>query len=74
MEEHLLGCPVGLALADFQQVISLFCFSLLFAVLFSIPYKITPTKITTITEVGSICTFGCGFAMSIARNNSAWAM
>jgi len=42
---------------------------LLFAVLYSTPYRITPKKITTVTEVVSICIFGCVFAMNIALNN-----
>jgi len=69
LEEDLHGCPVGFALTAFQQVISFFCFLVLFALLYSTPYKITPKKITTITEVVSICIFGCVFAMNIALNN-----
>merc|ERR1740116_662235 len=69
LEEDLHGCPVGFALTAFQQVISFFCFLLLFAVLYSTPYRITPKKITTTTEVVSICIFGCVFAMNIALNN-----
>merc|ERR550532_1478393 len=69
LEEDLHGCPIGFALTAFQQVISFFCFLVLFALLYSTPYKITPKKITTITEVVSICIFGCVFAMNIALNN-----
>merc|ERR1740116_459300 len=69
LEEDLHGCPVGFALTAFQQVISFFCFLLLFAVLYSTPYRITPKKITTVTEVVSICIFGSVFAMNIALNN-----
>merc|ERR1739848_240397 len=69
LEEDLHGCPVGFALTAFQQVISFFCFLLLFAVLYGTPYRITPKKITTVTEVVSICIFGCVFAMNIALNN-----
>merc|ERR1719208_580229 len=45
LEEDLHGCPVGFALTAFQQVISFFCFLLLFAVLYTTPYKITPKKV-----------------------------
>jgi len=69
LEEDLHGCPVGFALTAFQQVISFLCFLVLFALLYSTPYKITPKKITTVTEVVSICIFGCVFAMNIALNN-----
>merc|ERR1719237_1059742 len=69
LEEDLHGCPVGFALTAFQQVISFFCFLILFASLYNTSYKITPKKITTLTEVVSICIFGCVFAMNIALNN-----
>merc|ERR1712241_422224 len=69
LEEDLHGCPVGFALTAFQQVISFFCFLLLFAVLYTTPYKITPKKVSTTTEIVSICIFGCVFAMNIALNN-----
>merc|ERR1712129_390067 len=68
-EEDLHGCPVGFALTAFQQLISFFCFLILFGSLYYTPYKIKPKKITTITEVVSICIFGCVFAMNIALNN-----
>jgi len=41
----------------------------LFALLYTTPYKITPKRVTTITEVVSIIIFGCVFAMNIALNN-----
>jgi len=69
LEEDVHGCPVGFALTAFQQVISFFCFLLLFASLYHTSYKITPKKLTTTKEVVSICIFGCVFAMNIALNN-----
>jgi drug/metabolite transporter (DMT)-like permease len=69
LKEDLHGCPVGFALTAFQQVISFFCFLILFALLYTTPYKITPKRVTTTTEVVSILIFGCVFAMNIALNN-----
>merc|ERR1719445_518406 len=69
LKEDLHGCPVGFALTAMQQVISFFCFLILYAVLCATPYKITPKKISTIKEVVSICIFGCVFALNIALNN-----
>merc|ERR1712032_634107 len=40
LEEDLHGCPVGFALTAFQQVISFFCFLILFALLYNTSYKI----------------------------------
>jgi len=69
LEEDLHGCPVGFALTAFQQVISFFCFLILFASLYNTSYRITPKKLTSAKEVVSICIFGCVFAMNIALNN-----
>merc|ERR550532_2259324 len=69
LEHDLHGCPVGFALTAMQQVISFVLFLVLFAALYFTPYKIVPKKITTKSEVFSICVFGCVFAMNIALNN-----
>jgi len=69
LKEDLHGCPVGFALTAMQQVISFFCFLILYAALYATPYKISPKKISTMKEVVSILIFGCVFAMNIALNN-----
>jgi drug/metabolite transporter (DMT)-like permease len=69
LKEDLHGCPVGFALTAMQQLISFFCFLILYAALYATPYKITPKKISSIKEVVSILIFGCVFAMNIALNN-----
>merc|ERR1719356_1617590 len=69
LAEDLHGCPVGFALTAMQQVISFFCFLILYAALYATPYKISPKKISTMKEVVSILIFGCVFAMNIALNN-----
>merc|ERR1719461_2463777 len=69
LEEDLKGCPVGFALTAMQQVISFFCFLILYVALLYTPYKISPKKISSVKEVGSILIFGAVFAMNIALNN-----
>merc|ERR1719150_2556639 len=69
LKEDLHGCPVGFALTAMQQVISFFCFLILYAALYATPYKISPKKIGSVKEVVSILIFGCVFAMNIALNN-----
>jgi len=69
LEQDLHGCPVGFALTAMQQVISFFCFLILYAALYATPYKITPKKLSTPKEIVSILIFGCVFAMNIALNN-----
>merc|ERR1712241_766288 len=69
LEEDLKGCPVGFALTAMQQVISFFCFLILFGALYATPYKIQPKKVSSLKEVVSILIFGCVFAMNIALNN-----
>jgi len=73
LNEDLHGCPVGFALTALQQLISFFCFSILYAALYATPYKISPKKISGWKEVGSIGIFGCVFAMNIALNNFSLA-
>jgi len=69
LEKDLHGCPVGFALTAMQQVISFFCFLILFLALLYTPYKISPKKISSLKEVVSILIFGAVFAMNIALNN-----
>merc|ERR1719410_645532 len=69
LDEDLHGCPVGFALTAMQQLISFFCFLILYVALLYTPYKIEPKKISSKKEVGSILIFGCVFAMNIALNN-----
>lgn len=69
LEKDLHGCPVGFALTAMQQVISFFCFLILYGALYATPYKIQPKKIGSCKEVVSILIFGCVFAMNIALNN-----
>merc|ERR1719410_1024209 len=69
LEEDLHGCPVGFALTAMQQLISFFCFLILYAALYATPYKIQPKKVSSVKEVVSILIFGCVFAMNIALNN-----
>jgi len=69
LQKDLHGCPVGFALTAMQQIISFFCFLVLFACLYFTPYRITPKKISSGFEVLSICIFGCVFALNIALNN-----
>jgi len=73
LKEDLHGCPVGFALTAMQQLVSFFCFLILYAALYATPYRIVPKKITTMKEVGSIIIFGCVFAMNIALNNFSLA-
>merc|ERR1719410_272107 len=69
LDEDLHGCPVGFALTAMQQLISFFCFLILYVALLYTPYKIEPKKISSKKEVGSIIIFGCVFALNIALNN-----
>lgn len=69
LENDLHGCPVGFALTAMQQVISFFCFIILYGVLYYTPYKIETKQIGTCNEVISICIFGSVFALNIALNN-----
>merc|ERR1712241_692008 len=73
LEEDLHGCPVGFALTAMQQLISFLCFLILYVALYATPYKITPKKIESKKEVGSIVVFGCVFALNIALNNFSLA-
>merc|ERR1740123_823760 len=73
LTEDLHGCPVGFALTAMQQLISFFCFLVLYAALYATPYKISPKKIEGKKEIGSIIVFGCVFAMNIALNNFSLA-
>eukprot|EP00440_Ansanella_granifera_P070562 gb/GFBE01076570.1/.p1 GENE.gb/GFBE01076570.1/~~gb/GFBE01076570.1/.p1 ORF type:complete len:457 (+),score=116.46 gb/GFBE01076570.1/:1-1371(+) len=69
LDADLHGCPVGFALTALQQVISFFCFIILYGALYFTPHRITPKKITSVGELVSICIFGCVFALNIALNN-----
>jgi len=69
LAHDLHGCPVGFALTAMQQVISFLCFIVLYAVLYNTSYRIEPKQIKSLKEVGSICIFGCVFALNIALNN-----
>merc|ERR1719410_2870516 len=69
LKEDLKGCSVGFALTAMQQLISFFCFLILYAALYATPYKIQPKKVSSVKEVVSILIFGCVFAMNIALNN-----
>jgi len=67
--DDLHGCPLGFALTAVQQVVSFFCFVVVYSCLYFTPYKIRPKKITSLYEVLCICLFGCVFALNIALNN-----
>ncbi|CAJ1404241.1 unnamed protein product [Effrenium voratum] len=69
LDQDLHGCPVGFALTAMQQVISFFCFIILYGALYYTPYRIETRKITSFNEVVSICIFGSVFALNIALNN-----
>jgi len=73
LEEDLHGCPVGFALTAMQQLISFFCFLILYVALLATPYKISPKQMSGKKEIGSVIIFGCVFAMNIALNNFSLA-
>jgi len=69
LEEDLRGCPIGFALTAMQQLISFFCYLVLYAALYATPHRIMPKNINSLGEMVSIIIFGCVFAMNIALNN-----
>jgi len=69
LEEDVHGCPVGFSLTSFQQLISFFCFWPCLPCFTTALTESHQKKITTTTEVVSICMFDSVSAMNIALNN-----